>query len=257
MICFTFAMKTAAKKSPRKTPSRAIERQIILESEGKCPWCESGKKLKAAEIEIHHIDGNRSNSVLENLILTCRNHHGQIERQLIPNWEVILKKQCLTNPATLERLGLKPKKDVPKKTKKKRAQPSVGGNNNGISANVINNSGTMAGTVKMVKPTKGPVLVHGSLVTSVDHYGYTEYLIKRLSKYRSWRPGGGGPPDNPGAVRNIFERELGRLPKDFPLDRFDDATRYLLRKIAKTTLGRMGRAPVSTFEEWKSKGTGK
>lgn len=96
--------------------------------------------------------------------------------------------------------------------------------------------------------------VAGSLVTSLDHHGYVEYLLKRLSHYRSWRPGGGGPPDNPGAVRRIFEREMGRLPKDFPLARFDDAVEYFLEKLSKTVLGRMGKARVSTFEEWKLKG---
>ena len=233
-----------------------MERKVIIEAGGRCPWCSDGKKLTASEVEIHHIDGNRANTVLENLLLVCRNHHGQIGEKLIPEWEVQLKKTCLSNPATLERLGLQPIfVAAPPKRQKKSKKAIVNGNNSGVATEtIVNNSGIIAGTVKLDKRPNGPIQVVGSLVTSVEHYGYVDYLIKRLSHYRSWRPGGGGPPDNPGAVRKIFEQKLGRLPKDFPLDRFDDAVAYLLSKIQSTALGRMGKAKVSTFDEWKRKG---
>jgi hypothetical protein len=55
-------------------------------------------------------------------------------------------------------------------------------------------------------------------------------------------------------ARNIFDREFGRLPKDLALERFDDAVANLLGKIKNTTLGRMGTAKVSTFEQWRQKG---
>jgi hypothetical protein len=242
-------------KPLRKKLTKALERRVIMEAGAKCPWFEDGKKLEASETEIHHIDGDRAHNSLENLILTCRNHHGQIESSLIPAWEVMFKKTCLSNPATLERLGLKPVGPVPTSSQKKRAKKSLSVNNNpGIMAGTINNTGTMAGTINVPQLPKGPIQVVGSLATSVDHYGYVEYLVKRLSHYRSWRPGGGAPPDNPGVVRKIFEREMGRLPKDFPLDRFDDAVTNLLTKIKNTTLGRMGKAKTSSFEQWKQKG---
>lgn len=229
---------------------------MILEAGGKCPWCDDQRKLLPSEAEIHHIDGDRNNNSLENLILTCRNHHGQIGGSLIPMWEVMLKKTCLSNPGTLERLGLQPVNSKPViEAKEKVKRPVVGGANSGIAAETINNSGTMAGTIKFSKPPKGPVHVAGSLVTSADHYSYVDYLIKRLSHYRSWRPGAKGPADNPGAVRKIFEREMGRLPKDYPLERFNDAVGYLIAKIEKTALGKMGKAKVSTFDQWKKKGS--
>lgn len=242
-------------KPPRKTPTKSLERAVLLEAGGKCPWCEDGKKLKASEIQIHHIDGDRANTVLENLIMACRNHHGQIEGRVIPEWEVRLKKMCLHNPGTLERLGLKKIDETPKpKGKRSTSKAKVSGNNSGVVAGTINNHGTVAGTIKFTKPPKGPIHVADSLVTSADHYGYVEYLIKRLSRYRSWRPGGGGPPDNPGVVRNIFQRDFGRLPKDLALERFGDAVAYLHMKIENTVLGRMGKANFSVFEAWKQKG---
>jgi hypothetical protein len=242
-------------KPPRKNPTKAMERRVLLEAAGKCPWCESGKKLLAAEATIHHIDGDRSNTVLENLILTCRNHHGQIEDKLIPLWEVTLKKTCLSNPATMARLGLRvidPQRGPKRRQRGK--QTVVAGDNSGVAAGIIHNSGTIAGTIKVEKLPRGPVRVAGSLLTSADHYGYVEYLVKRLSYYRSWRPGCGGPTDNPGAVRKIFERDFGRLPKDLSLDRFGDAVAYLHGKLAKTFLGKIGKARVSSFEDWKRKG---
>jgi hypothetical protein len=244
-------------KPPRKTPTKALERRVIMEAGAKCPWCKAALKLKAAEIHIHHIDGDRSNTVFENLILTCRNHHGQIEARLIPEWEVRLKKTCLSNPATLERLGLESIRSELKPRRKRVIERLIGGDNFGVAAKTINNIGTLAGSITYQKTPANPIQVVGSLVTSVDHYGYVEYLIKRLSHYRSWRPGAAGPPDNPGAVRKIFERETGRLPKDFPLARFNDAVEYLLEKISNTALGRIGKARVSSFEEWKLKGKSK
>lgn len=244
-------------KPPRKGLTKALERRVILEAEGRCPWCTEGQKLKSAEAEIHHIDGDRSNNRLENLILTCRNHHGQIEGQLIPFWEVQFKKNCLSNPATMERLGLKRVENKPTDRRRRKARV-VAGDNSGVAANVIHNhGGVIAGTVKLERGKREPIIVTGSLATSADSYGYVEYLIKKLSKYRSWKPPkrkSKAPPDNPGAVRKNFESHFGRLPKDFPLTRFDDAVSYLLGKIANTALGRIGKANVSTFEEWKAKG---
>jgi hypothetical protein len=243
-------------KPPRKTPTTAMVKKVMLEAGGRCPWCPSGTRLTFAEASIHHIDGEPSNSVIENLILACHNHHGKIEGNLIPEWEVKFKKMCLSNPGTLERLGLQPLQGVREiKGKRPKARKvAVSGDNSGIVADTIMNSGTMAGTVKFTGPSKTPVQVVGSLVTRADNYGYVEYLIKRLSRYRAWRPGGGGSPDNPGAVRKIFEREMGRLPKDFPLARFEDAVQYLFGKLHKTALGKIGKANVSSFSEWRLKG---
>jgi hypothetical protein len=78
----------APKKPKRKALTKKLERQVIVEAGGKCPWC--SERVTAAEIEIHHIDEDRSNNELSNLILTCRNHHGQIGEKLIPHWEVIV-----------------------------------------------------------------------------------------------------------------------------------------------------------------------
>lgn len=226
-----------------------------MEAGARCPWCDGKKRTLAAEVHIHHIDGDRSNSIFENLILTCRNHHGMIEDKLIPQWEVQLKKTCLSNPGTLERLGLEPLRPQPRVPRKSRIKKTVvGGNNAGIAAETINNSGTMAGTINVGKLPKAPVQVAGSLATSVDHYGYVEHLIKRLARYQSWPPRIGGPPDNPGAVRRNFQSHFGRLPKDFPLNRFGDAVDYLIERIKRTALGKAGKATVSTFEEWKQKG---
>lgn len=245
-------------KPPRKDLTKAMQRRVFLEAEARCPWCEEGRKLKSAEAEIHHIDGDRSNNVFENLILTCRNHHGQIESQVIPPWEVELQKKCLSNPATMERLGLKRVESKPPPRKSRKKAPVVAGNNSGVTAREIHNhGGIIAGTVKLDGVKRGPILVANSLATSSDHYGYVEYLVKKLSKYRSWKPPksrGKAIPDNPGAVRNNFNSYFGRLPKDFPLDRFNEAVEYFFEKTANTALGRIGKAKLSTFEEWKAKG---
>jgi hypothetical protein len=225
-------------KSPRKTVTPAMEKRLLVEARGQCPWCIEWDP--AAVIEFHHIDGDPGNSVFANLIAACRNHHGKIERGDIPEAEVRMKKLALATPEEAVKLRVLP--------------ASI------ISAHTVNNSGVIAKTVHIHGAAKsGPVQVPGTIITSAPHYGYVEYLIKRLSKLRSWRPGGGGPPDNPGVVRSILEKEFGRLPKDVDLARFDALVARIQEKIASTTLGRMkkGQKLYDSFEEHQVKGPGK
>jgi hypothetical protein len=164
----------APKKTKRKALTKKLERQVIVEAGGKCPWC--SERVTAAEIEIHHIDEDRSNNEVSNLILTCRNHHGQIGEKLIPNWEVIVKKQLLCNPGVAERLGLNhPKPAGP--------GPAIYGDNHGIAAKEVH-----IGTVKIGRQGKGKrAATPGLIEADPDMRTYATYLVKR---YILWRKNG-------------------------------------------------------------------
>lgn len=221
-------------KVPRKKPTKAIEHAVREECGNACanPTC---REWSTAAHELHHIDGDRSRSVVSNLLLICGSCHNKTEAGIISAADIITWKRMAQG-------GWLP----PQKGQAPSGKTMVGRDNYGIVAENIKFTGQVP---------KGPIRVDGSLATSADHYGYVEYLIKRLSKYRSWRPRGGGPPDNPGVVRKIFERDFGCLPKDLKLEKFESAEVYLVQKIENTALGRMKRAPFSSFDAWKAKGT--
>jgi hypothetical protein len=54
------------KKRPRVRPTVGQQKDLIAEARGGCGWC----KQPAPKLQIHHIDGDRSNTVVTNLI--CR-----------------------------------------------------------------------------------------------------------------------------------------------------------------------------------------
>lgn len=68
-----------------------LQRQVKIESGHKC----AVNRCNSTTCEIHHIDGNRNNNSLDNLILLCRNHHKQAHEGIIDKESLIeYKKNC-------------------------------------------------------------------------------------------------------------------------------------------------------------------
>lgn len=237
-------MPTKPTKPKRITPTKALERRVILEARGQCPWCE--KPVVAAEVEIHHIDGDRSNSVFENLLLTCRNHHGQIEGNLIPHWEVMLKKQMLSNPSVIERLGLMPK------AAHQPAPTLIGGDNHGVAGQQVN-IGTL--NIPRQKGAGRRSITPGLIEADPDMRTYATYLVKR---YIDWRKKGGRMDPrkfSPGSAHGILAEGFGSPDSVLliPQARFLDLVRSAQNKINATIFGKInsgkGKRNYHTWEE--------
>lgn len=203
-----------------------------MEAGGECPWCQ--KRILAAEVEIHHIDEDPSNNSFENLIFTCRNHHGQIGAMLIPRWEVELKKKILCNPSVAERLGL---------TKKAAPPPPprvVEGDNYGVAGQTVN-----IGTVKIGKSSVGRRrnVIPGLIEADPDMRTYANYLVGR---YIDWRKKS-TPIDkrrfSPGSAHGILGEGFG-APNSvllIPQARFFAWVKQAQAKIDRTTFGSINR----------------
>ena len=74
-----FDIDLFGKKSKRKPLSSSRKTDALLKSKGKCAKC--GIQLTAATKEIHHKDGNRRNDRPSNLMVLCRNCHGEISHR--------------------------------------------------------------------------------------------------------------------------------------------------------------------------------
>lgn len=64
---------------------KVLEKRVFQEASSRCPFC---FEAEVASLEIHHIDGNPSNNVLENLLLVCVSCHSKITAGVITASEV-------------------------------------------------------------------------------------------------------------------------------------------------------------------------
>ena len=83
--------KKLRKRIPLENKVRAILQQEI---NSKCPFCSN---TDVGHFEIHHIDENPNNNILENFILLCPTCHSKITKKDISMVEVLEIKQMLKN----------------------------------------------------------------------------------------------------------------------------------------------------------------
>lgn len=79
------------------TPGRVNYRKLALDRYGAaCAYCGFGIR---AVLEVAHLDGDRSNNAVENLVVLCPTCHKMLDIDLIPN-EVILVMRDRVRQAT-------------------------------------------------------------------------------------------------------------------------------------------------------------
>jgi len=208
-------------KSSRTTISAAQRTRLLQEVSGICPFC--GLEL-IGSLEIHHIDRNASNTVDDNLIAVCGSCHTQLTRQLIPDSEVFWRKRALQNgvhPARKEKLGM---------------NVSEIDNRGGVIAQEFHGK-----VVFQSERKSAPIILSGSIADNPAQYRYVEYLIKRLTEFRDAGKSYGQQRKgkiHTGVTRNILANEFDNLPKDLPIEQFDEVVQTLKAKIDNTALGR-------------------
>lgn len=209
----------------RTTVGAAQRTRLLQEVRGACPFC--GLEL-IGSLQIHHIDRDSSNTVDANLIAVCGACHEQLTRQLIPDAEVVWRKRALQNgvhPARREKTGM---------------NVNVTDNRGGLIAQEFHGTVVLEGERK-----PGPIILSGSIADNPEHYRYVEYLIKKLTTFRRAGASFGQRRNgqvHTGATRSILENEFGNLPKDLPVERFDNLVSTLKAKIDNTALGRVNRS---------------
>lgn len=180
--------------------------------------------------EIHHIDGDRSRTTLENLILLCSNCHskeqaGIISRQQIEVWK---------SQAKLGRLPL-PRSALPV-----------------VAPNMRDNFGVVAAhvhidhlTVKSPRKGSGRApLIQGTIGGNGDMRDYANYLVKR---YIDWRKKGIAQgidhrPFAPGSASSILAEGFGSQTVLMIRDHlFSDWVHKAQKKIDDTIWGKQNK----------------
>jgi hypothetical protein len=210
--------------------------EIFQEAFATCPFC--GLE-KIGSLQVHHIDGNTLNNAVENLVAACGSCHEQITKGFKSEADVIMTKRML-------KAGVHPFRQ--------RSAPGCG---DSVNVTQSTNSGIIANRVTINKGKKsGQIILPGSIGANPRQYNYVEYLIKQLTTFRqagaSYGQKGIGLI-HAGSVRKILENELGGLPKDQPVERFDEIVAIIKAKVDKTALGknniRRGIRNYHSFEE--------
>lgn len=72
-----------------------VQKRVWQEAGSKCVFC---PETEVAALQIHHMDGDRTNSALANLLLACATCHAKITGGIISAEEVRLKKLQFAQP---------------------------------------------------------------------------------------------------------------------------------------------------------------
>lgn len=235
-------MTAVPKKSVRIRPT-ARERAILQKEVGsQCPICGNGD---VGEFQVHHLNGNPSDSDLTNLLLICPNCHAKF-----------------TNHTYSPEIGYQAKLKAIQKT-------SSGKNNHESSPHIVQiNHGDKvvqaAGNVSIRMPcgrkSKAAVPISGVIGTSPHERAYIQYLYNRLMDYKMAIPGYDG--GRAGRVVSRYVRDAFGTTKwtMVPIDQFDALSALLQEKIETTPIGRKhaknGTKAYSTFEEFKTRNSG-
>lgn len=180
-------------KKQRAAIKAPIKHQLMDECDSACAECRSTKQ---STLEFHHINGDRSHSVYENLIVLCASCHSEFSRGGKSEADALLLKRMAQAGKLAPRKGSEPHISV--------------GVNSGVVAGSV-------GTVNIKVPRSGskPV-IPGTIGADPDMRSYADYLVKRYIEWRKksdvqLKKVGRAPrkPFSPGAAHSILGEGFG------------------------------------------------
>ena len=247
VICEAKIRKPKAPKIKRVKLPAALRTKLLDEVRSHCPNPACGKS-GVRNLEAHHIDGNRSNTVETNLLMLCRNCHGEAHLQLISRDMVQFWKRLVTG-------GAHPFLDDPRRhAAPKTEAPVVEGVNRGHAAR------NMEVHYHDVKPPRERPGI-GTIGDDPQRRDYVYYLGK---KYIDWRLKSKTALNDdrefsPAAARNVIQQNLGFAPYKAGVESFATVVEVITGMIDRTPFGSLNRSKgirnYHTFEEHQAKMT--
>jgi hypothetical protein len=224
-------------KSSRKPIPSAVAHQVRDQCDSACanPSC---RQWNTSTHELHHIDGDSSNSTAENLILLCANCHSKEQSGIITREEILIWK----SRAKLGNLPL-PKEIIPPQTR------------------VETNNGMIVGRVEKLKVTlsggskKADFVFPGTIGANLDMREYANRLVKRYIEWRmksdQYWPSAKRQPFKAGAAHGILCKGYGsQSVLKIPAHRFFEWVNSAQQKIDGTIFGKQQTKNYSTWEEF-------
>lgn len=210
----------------RKRIPKNVEHLVRDECRQACanPKC---RQWATATHEFHHIDGDSSNSTVENLILLCGSCHNQVSVGIFSEADVCLWKRMaeagyLPTPSELLPAG------------------TTIHNHGGIAGTEINVENL---TIKQPKTSKTTPTLPGTIGADADMRTYADYLVKR---YIEWRKKGVAIDRrsfSPGSAHGILGEGFGSpsTVMHIPQSRFIEWVAQAQFKIDRTAWGKINK----------------
>jgi hypothetical protein len=226
-------------KQSRKKPTKSVEHQVREECGQACanPMC---REWSTASHEIHHIDGDRANSVRTNLILLCGTCHNKQTAGVISEADVKMWKRMAEAGALPQPKGQNP------------ATAFTMRDNYGVNAGVYIDELNMP----RQRGSKGRrEITPGLIEADPDMRTYADYLVKR---YIDWRKKGAAIDNrhfSAGSAHGILAEGFGSPSSVLliPQRRFHAWVEQAQAKIDRTIFGKnnmsKGKRNYHTWEE--------
>lgn len=208
---------------PRSKVPKAVEKRAFQEALSHCPFC---PESDVASLQVHHIDGDPANNLLENLLCVCANCHTKITGGVLSEADVRTKKREIAWTASI--------------LQAKTAVVSVANSTvHGDIAHTIEKSYT-----KITTPTPPPIShPPGSIGADLKKKAYISYLVTRYFKYRSADHSYGRKGRfSHSVIHQNIEREFGYQTYFNPIENYDGIVDHLRKLIDGTIQGKRNAA---------------
>jgi hypothetical protein len=198
---------------------------LLKEVDSRCPFC---KNDDVDHFQFHHIDGNRANTIFENLLAVCPNCHSKITKSDISLDEVLEVKFKLQETKTKE---AKPKMGKVINFKSKVNTAIIGDNN----TTIVNN---------INKPQKKLKYPEGCVGYDNLKANYIGYLKDKYHQYKEKDVGKEAMNYAifPSKIKKHFKIGATRTIYNIPITRFGELVEFIQSEINGTKQGRINRA---------------
>lgn len=213
---------------------KVMEKRIFQEAGARCGFCD---EAEVTALQIHHIDGDPANNVLDNLFVACGSCHAKITVGVISEADVRTKKRELA-------AGVRTRAVT-------NAAPAV-------QVTIADSSfrGDIAQNITKITTRGSPRVAYppGSLGANLRKKGYVDYLISQYFKFKKAEASYGiRRPFNHAEMHQTIQREFGHKTFFMPVEFFERLVPFLYNRIDRTVLGRNNRSRgvpnYHTFDE--------
>jgi hypothetical protein len=203
----------------RLTLSKTTEKRAFQQAGAICGFC---PEHEIASLQVHHIDGDPSNNVLDNLLIVCATCHTKITGGIISEADVRAKKR--------EVEWLHSQRDS---------------RQHGAAVNVSITGSTFRGDIAQnltkISTRQTPRITHppGSLGADLSKKGYIDHLLTRYFEFRrADKSYGSTRRFSYAEIHRTIQSEFGHKTFFMPVEFFERLARFLQFRIDRTILGR-------------------
>lgn len=211
-------------KKPKRVRSVRLEKEMIAEAGGLCAWCGRPEKL-----EVHHIDGDRSRTLADNLIALCGSCHDSAQHSCDPSPADLHQRKL--EQVYRRKAGIAMARN-PAPQRVKRVKFVAEGNSGPVQqAEQITNN--IFHGKKPPRPAPAP----DSISAHAAERGYLEYLRREYIDCRLTEQHYGDKRRfAPAQASNTIKSVLGYMPNQAPITSFEKTW----RRIYALVLGTLG-----------------